>query len=141
MNLKALHLKNVNKLTIAHLNINSLRNKFEFLISLIKCNIDILMISETKLDQSFSTNQFLINGFSAPFGLDRNDKGGGIILYIREDIPSMLVSTESIQVESFFVEINLRNKKKWLLCCSYNPKKYLITQHLYALSKGIDVLT
>ena len=87
MDLKALRLKNFNKLILAHLNINSLRNKFEFLISLIDDNIDILMISETKLDQSFPTNQFMINCFSATFCLDRNDKGGGIILYIREDIP------------------------------------------------------
>ena len=111
MDLKALRLNNANKLVIDYLNINYLRNKFEFLNSLIKDNIDILMISETKLDQSFPTNQFMINGFSAPFCLDRNDKGGGIILCIREDIPSRLVSTESSQVEIFFVEINLRNKK------------------------------
>ena len=141
MDLKALRLKNVSKLIIAHLNINSLRNKFEFLISLIKDNIDVLMISETKLDESFPTSQFMLNGFSAPFHLDRNDKGGSIILYIREDIPSRLVSTESSQAEGFFVEINLRNKKKWLLCCSYNPKKDLIRQHLYASSKSIDVFT
>ena len=121
MDLKALHVKNVNKLIIAHLNINSLRNK-------------------TKLDESFPTSQFMINCFSAPFRLDRNDSGG-IILYIREYIPSRLVSTESSQVEGFFVEINLRNKKKWLLCCSYNPKKDLIRQHLYALSKSIYVFT
>ena len=70
MDLKALRLKNFNKLILAHLNINSLRNKFEFLISLIKDNTDFLMISETKLDQSFPTNQFMINGFSAPFRLD-----------------------------------------------------------------------
>ena len=87
MDLKALHLKNINKLIVAHLDINSLRNKFEFLVSLIKGNIDILMISETKLDQSFPVNHFMINGFSAPFLLDQNDKGGGIILYFREDIP------------------------------------------------------
>ena len=43
------------------------------------------MISETKLDQSFPTNQFMINGFSIPFCLDRNDKDGSIILYIRQD--------------------------------------------------------
>ena len=49
----------------------------------------------------------MIKGFSAPFCLDRNDKGGGIILYIKEDTPSRLVSTESCQVEGFFVEINL----------------------------------
>ena len=79
MDSKALRLKNFNKLIIAHLNINSLRNKFEFLISLIKDNTDFLMISETKLDQSFPTNQFMINGFSAPFRLDRNND-------IREDI-------------------------------------------------------
>ena len=123
MHLKAIRLKNVNKPMIAHLNINSLRNKFEFLISLSEDNLDVLMISETKLDESFPTNQFMINGFSAPFRLDLNDKGGGIILYIREDIPSRLVSTESSQVEGFF------------------SKKDLITQHLYALSKSFDVLT
>ena len=99
------------------------------------------MISETKLDQNFPTNQFMIDRFSAPFRLDPNNKGGGIILYIREDIPSRLVSTDSGQGERFFVEINLRNEKKWLLCCSYNPKKDFITQHLYALSKSIVVLT
>ena len=38
--------------------------------------------------------------------------------------------------EGFFVEINLRNKKKWLLSCSYNPKKALISNHLAALSKN-----
>ena len=57
----------------------------------------------------------MVNDFSDPFRFDRNDKGGGIILYIREDISSRLVSIESSQVEDFFVEINLRNKKKWLL--------------------------
>ena len=99
------------------------------------------MISETKVDQSFPTNQFMINGFIAPFRLDLNGKGGGVILYIREDIRSRLVSAEFDQVEGFFVEINLRNKKKLLRCCSYNPKKDLITKHLYALSKSIDVFT
>ena len=45
------------------------------------------MISETKLDASFPNNQFTINGFTAPYRLDRNANGGGILLYIREDIP------------------------------------------------------
>ena len=34
--LKAFHLKNFDKLLIVHLNVNSLRNKFEILICLIK---------------------------------------------------------------------------------------------------------
>ena len=51
------------------------------------------------------------------------------------------MTSESSQAEGFFVEINLRNNKKWLLCCSYNPNKDLVIQHLYALSKSIDVFT
>ena len=42
--------------------------------------IDILMITETKLDDSFSVSQFGIDGFSTPFRLDRNKNGGGILL-------------------------------------------------------------
>ena len=138
--LRALRLKNLNKLVIAHLNINSLRNKFELLPFQIKDNIDILMLSETKLDESFPNSQFLINGFSAPYRLDRNNRGGGIILYIREDIPSRLLSTEISPIEGFFVELSLRNKK-WLICCSYNPRKVLIADHLSALGKTTDVYT
>ena len=70
-----------------HLNINSIRNKFESLVTFVGNNLDILMISETKIDDTFPESQFLIEGFSKPFRLDRTAKSGGILLYIREDIP------------------------------------------------------
>ena len=44
---------NLNKLIFAHLNFNSIRNKFDFLADIIKDNIDIFMISETKVDDVF----------------------------------------------------------------------------------------
>lgn len=44
------------------------------------------MISETKIDDSFPYSLFLIEGFSTPYRLDRASNGGGILLYIREDI-------------------------------------------------------
>ena len=88
--LRALRKKNLNKLIIAHLNVNSLRNKFELLKEQIQDNIDILMIYETKIDASFPIGQFFLNGYSTPFRLDRNAYGGGILLYVREDIPSKL---------------------------------------------------
>ena len=50
------------------------------------------MISETKLDPSFPTGQFHIRGFSEPYRFDRNGNGGGILLYIREDVPSKLIN-------------------------------------------------
>ena len=56
--LKSLRIRNLNKLVVGHLNIESIRNKFNFLAHQVKGNIDILMISETKLDQSFPPSQF-----------------------------------------------------------------------------------
>ena len=78
----------------------------------IQDNIDILMIPETKIDASFPIGQFLLNSYSTPFRLDRNAHGGGILLYVREDIPSKLLLVKENLIEGFFVEINLRNKKK-----------------------------
>ena len=43
-NLKFIHKDNLNKLIIAHLNINSIRNKFDFLVDEIKENVDIMMV-------------------------------------------------------------------------------------------------
>ena len=90
--LRALRKKILNKLIIAHLNVNSLRNKFELLKEQIQDNIDILMISQTKTDASFRIGQFLLNGYRTPFRLDCN--GGGILLYLREDISSKFLLVE-----------------------------------------------
>ena len=100
------------RVIIGHVNINSIRNKFEPLVSFINNNLDILMISETKIDDTFPDSQFLIKGFSVPCRLDRTAKGGGILLYIREDIPykSIKKFTFDESFEGFFMEINLRVK-------------------------------
>ena len=78
------------------------------------------MISETKLDSSFPKGQFHLHGFSEPYRLDRNENGGGILVFILEDIPSNLIKPK-MKIEGFFVELNLK-REKWLLCCSYNLK-------------------
>ena len=85
------------------MNINSIRNKFDSLVDIIKDNIDILMILETKVDDSFPDGQFFLDGFGTPFRLDRNRNGGGIMLFIRNDIPSKVVSTDDRPIESFCV--------------------------------------
>ena len=96
------------------------------------------MISETKLDNTFPNGQFLIDGFNEPIRLDRNKNGGGILLFIIEDIPTKGLSFETSPIEGFFIEINLF-KKKWLLCCSYNPDSNNIKNHLSALSVNLDI--
>ena len=76
-----------NRLIIGQLKINSLRNKFESLVQQVTENIDILMVSETKLDNSFPVSQFLIDGYTSPFRLDRDNNGRSIMLFVRENIP------------------------------------------------------
>ena len=60
----------------------------------------------------------------------------GILLYIREDIPSTLL-TSDLSIKGFFIEIRLR-KKTWFLYSSYNPKKNLIANHLNCIGRNLD---
>ena len=62
----------MNRLVISHLNTKSLRNKFDSLKLLVKDSFDVLMISETKLDETFPEGQFPIDGFNPPYRMDRN---------------------------------------------------------------------
>ena len=111
----------MNRIVLAHLNINSLRNKFDLLADQIKGNVDVLAIPETKLDDSFPAGQCKILGEASPFRLDRHQNGSGILVFVREDIPLKFLSSEEKPIEAFFRELDL-HKKKWLACCSYNPK-------------------
>ena len=79
--LKDIRISNMNKLIFGH--IDSLRNKFDLLSEQVKGFIDILMVSETKLDDSFAEGQFLMKGFHSLFRFDRNRNGGGIIFFKR----------------------------------------------------------
>ena len=128
--------KNVGRLLIGHLNINSIRNKFDELTSLIHDKFDIFIVSETKIDNSFPVNQFSIKGFCDPFRQDRNSEGGGILIYIRENVPCKEIKIHKLtnNFEGIFVELTLR-KSKWLLFGGYNPKKEKISDFLQSLGK------
>jgi len=106
-------LDNPKKVLICHLNVNSLRNKYLATNELIKDKIDICLLSETKLNDSFPTAQFQIKGYKI-FRKDRNNYGGGIMFYINENIPSRKLDFEfQDNLEILFIEFSLRNRK-WL---------------------------
>ena len=69
-----------NKIIMAHININSIRNKFDMLTNTVSKYIDILVISETKIDDTFPHFVYNIKDFSNPFRLKRNSHGGGILV-------------------------------------------------------------
>ena len=140
--LNNLRISNMNRIMFAHININSVRNKCGMLADMIGGRVDILLVSETKIDTTFPSSQFNIPGYATPFRADRKENGangGGMLLYLREDIPCKIVYNKETHsdIECFFVEINLY-KKKWLIGCTYNPSKDLISKHIKSLSKYID---
>ena len=104
---------------------------------MISGNIDNFMMSESKLDETFPAAQFLLQGFCMPYRLDRNRNGD--MFYIREDIPLRLIKRKvRNNVEYFFVEINLRQKKR-LLYFSYNPHKNSISNYVDLLRRELDI--
>ena len=137
--IKNLRLTNVNKIIIGNININSLLNKFEQLKELVIKHIDVLVITERQLDDSFPTSQFLMKGFAEPFRLDRNRNGGGVMIYIREDIPSRLLLKDVFpsDIEGLYIELNFR-KCKWLLIGTYHSPSQSDQYYFNNLDKSLD---
>ena len=61
-------------------------------------------------------------GFPYQYRLDGNGNGGGVIVYVREDIPSKLLSKHCFKddIVGLFAEIIFR-KSKWFLDGIYHP--------------------
>ena len=138
--LQKMRLNCKNNLIIAHLNINSIRNKFDLLKELISSNINILVISETKLDSSFPPGQFYIDGYMPPIRADRNRYGGGLLIYIKEGVPAKEVSLKcstAKEIEAKAIEINL-HKIKWLLIGIYRPPSQSKDFFLEEMRKNIE---
>ena len=67
---------------------------FECLFDIVGKNVDIFLISESKLNNTFPNGQFLLNGFHEQLRDDRTDKGGGHLLYTGEHIPCRELKTD-----------------------------------------------
>ena len=79
--IKKLRIRNSNKIIIGNLNINSLPNKFEQLKDIVMQHIDILVLTETELDDTFATAKFLVNGFQNRTDLTEIERGRGYGLH------------------------------------------------------------
>ena len=95
-------------------------------VDLVSANLDALVISEAKIDETFPELQFIIERFSEPYRLDCTVDSGRILLCVREDIPTKCIKgiTVSNSFEGLFTELNFKNKK-WLLWCSCNQEDFI----------------
>ena len=78
----------------------------------IKDTFDIFILSESRLDSSFTDDQFSIAGYRI-VRKDHDGNGGGLLLYIIEDIPFKIIHNSSLPptLEVLPIEINLGRAK------------------------------
>ena len=96
-----------------------------------------MIITETKLDDSYPTSQFLIEGYKTPYRYDRNINGGGILIFIREDIPCKSLKCKlPSDIECLFIEINFR-KSKLLLVGTYRPPNMNDSYYFYNVGRAL----
>ena len=117
---KMIRAENFGNIIVATLNVNSISPKFDEFKLMVSGYFDVIIVTETKLDDSFPKAQFCIDGFSIPYRLDRNRNGGGLTIYVRDDIPNKMLTKHNFpeNIEAAFIELNFR-KCKWLLCATY----------------------
>ena len=79
----------INNFKIVHYNINSIlaTDRLEQLTDICRTlKIDVLILSESKLDQTIPNHLITIPGYHEPLRHDRNRHGGGVIMYIAENL-------------------------------------------------------
>ena len=81
----------MHKFLVGQINTISMRNKFDHLMATVAGNIDILLITETKIDPTFPINQFYLSGCHVPYRNDHNNNDGGILVYVRNDTRSRII--------------------------------------------------
>ena len=109
---------------ICHININSVtaHDKLDELADFTDVNkIDIVMLTETKLDTNVHPSLYKLDHFQNPYTKHRNRQGGGVAVYIRNTISSRrMCSLEMEDEESIWIQIKVKTRII-LACCIYFP--------------------
>lgn len=119
-----------NNLNISHINVQSLIarrfSKFnELKMNIFDCNLDIICMTETWLDDSINNRMVSVDGYKI-FRNDRNRHGGGVCIYVREGLVCRVLDASvndggnARSTEFLCCEIKSGNDR-FMLAVYYNP--------------------
>ena len=110
-----------------------IRNKFDCLTAVFSGNIDILFITETKIDSTFPKNLFYLNGCSMHYRHDRNTNGVDISVYVRDDIRSRITDCENLpsSFEGLVMELSFNLKSGYWSASTILMEKVLRIIYVY----------
>ena len=105
--------KTPQKICLAHININSIRNKLDSLLEITYGFVDFLTVSETKLNSYFPTDQFNLPKFRTPYRKGISGKSEGLLVYVNSNIPCKVLKVPdcSSDIQVIPVKINLKKQK------------------------------
>lgn len=131
---------------IGHINANSIAGfkLYEIKQWLTQGLFDILVISETKVNETFPNSHFHVDGFRF-VRRDRDIHGGGIMMYIRSDIIYENITQKTNQRTGVeFLACKVKIGKEWIMIIGvYKPpslkqvKWKLELQHLFEMATNI----
>ena len=127
-----------NNLTIIFLNIRSLRKNFIHLLASINNilnNIKIIILVETNIADE-ENNYYLINGFNSIF-VNREGRGGGIAVYIAEELEYTITKLNVVSFESIQFDIKT-NQQVISFIPVYRPPAKSTTEFIYELETIIN---
>ena len=99
-----------------------------------KLRIQVMIISETKIDGSYPDAQFAIPGYMPPYRSDRKKRGGGILAYVSSNVICKRLNVPRCYkaIESVVFEIKLKGRQVIVagLYCSPKPLASTYQQQL-----------
>lgn len=134
----------VKNLTMAAVNINSITSpgRLDELQYFVDANqVDILAVSEMKIDHTVHPCLFTLRNFHRPFIKPRTRRGGGVGIYINTSLPVTHANyLENDDFESVWVKIKIKNKYIFV-CSSYLPPQTPADKQIQYLDYITDSVT
>ena len=114
---------------MASLNVNGLRSHIDDIKLLLgELEIDIIVLNETKLDNSVDCQITDIAGFKQ-VGNDRSHRGGGVASFVRDSMRFILRNDiPNSNLELLCIEVQPHKSKPFLLIALYRPPNDPITK-------------
>ena len=111
-------------IALAAININSITSpgRIEELQTFVDDNgIDILALSEFKIDSTVHPSLYSLTNFHPPIVKPRTRRGGGTGIYVSKSLPfSRMTNLENDDIEAIWVKVKVRDKLL-IICSTYLP--------------------
>ena len=134
---------NVNNFNIVHYNINSItaENRLDQLSDICRTlNLSVLVITESKIDDSIPTSLITIQGFHEPVRRDRSRNGGGVLVYIAEHLVfQQQTDLQSAYYEHIWVDVRYKNVT-FSINALYRPPLETVQSHTLFVDTCNEIL-